>query len=339
MQALFDEHIVNAPQYYCKRIIRQGSLPNFPEISYDAVFSIEGNYIKYLYNPMLRRSGYVAPKGAYRVQDRYGLWISKDYIPVQQKNTWLPTKRSEFTRLHAFVNCQALRLTANRGSIDNTPVEILDDLRREIDSLYLAIVDSDDWRELEWLEQEATSYRTAEKERRDFSWRQKRVLGTNVAEFKETTLVEPTRESGVFTLFVQISTLQPDAFPFQVVDYDTHEGIDVIAKGDSTTPIQSAKLFYVEFKQTLQKEFNHSFENLHSVVCWDTALKQDDIVKDIGGSERKMRIALPEQDGERTCYFLDQERSAHRIEVFVLKDYLREELKLEFRPRPPKARR
>ncbi|HKO50136.1 MAG TPA: ATP-binding protein [Polyangiaceae bacterium] len=336
MKRLFDEHLVAAPDHFCKRVVREGSLKNFPEISYQVVFSVEGKHVKYGYNSMLRRQGYQAPVGAYRVQDRYGVWVCKDFIPVQRKNDWITTRGSEYTRLHAFVNCQDLRLTANRGSIENTPAEILDDLRAAVNAHYEQIIESDDWRELEWLEEEATGYRTTEKEKKDFDWRKKKVSNANVAVLDHVTLVEPLRESGVYSLFIQVSTLRPGAFPFCVVEYDTHSGIDVIAKGDATTPIYSARLFYVEFKHRLQKQFNHSFEHLHSVVCWDTDIKQDDIVIDINDEQRKMEIAQKE-DGDYTRYFLTHPKRAHRIEVFVLKDYLREKLSLDFRPRAPGA--
>jgi hypothetical protein len=42
---------------------------------------------------------------------------------------------------------------------------------------------------------------------------------------------EPQRESGVYALLVQLCTLKPSLFPFEIVDYDTHSGIDVIVKG------------------------------------------------------------------------------------------------------------
>lgn len=332
-QDLFNEHLVEAPHLYCKRIIKEGSLPNFPEIPYQAVFSIEGKHVKYSYNNMLRRQGYQAPKGGYRVQDRYGVWVCKDFIPVQQKNTWITTKGSEFTRLHAFVNCQKLRLTANRGSVDNTPSEVLEDLRVEVEKLYKAIIESDDWRDLEWLEEEAAGYRTVEKEQKDLDRRVQKANNANVATYRDILLVEPYRESGVFSVFLQLSTIDSDLFPFRVVDYDTHEGIDVIAKGDSSTPIQSAQLFYVEFKHTLQTHFNHSFDNVHSIVCWDTAVKHDGVLEDLKGTKRKMNIVSPADDGEHTRYFLDDARNPHRIEVIVLKDFLRQKLKVEFRPR------
>ncbi len=131
--------------------------------------------------------------------------------------------------------------------------------------------------------------------------------------------------------------MEKDLFPFYVIDYDTHDGIDVIAKGDNKTPIASAKLFYVEFKRTLSREFNHSFENLHSVVCWETDIKHDDVLKDINSEERKMQIISPGNDKDYTHYFLDSPKKAHKIEVFCLKTYLKEKLNIEFMPRASNA--
>jgi hypothetical protein len=334
---LFEDHLTRAPDYYCKKIIKEGFLKNYPEISYQAIFSMEGKYAKYDYNQMLRRSGYSAPEGAYTIQERYGLWLCKDHIPIQRKNEWITKKGSEYTKFHAFINCQDLRLTANRGSIDNTPSEILQDLMDEVKKIYDDIIKGDEWTAMEWLEEEASSYQTTEKEKKNFEWRIKKINRANIAEYKGINLVEPERESGVFTIFIMLSQLENDLFPFSVVDYDTHDGIDVIAKGDNNTPIASAKLFYVEFKRTLSKGFNHSFENLHSVVCWDTDIKHDDILKDINNEERKMQIVHPESKTDYTRFFLDNPRKAHRIEVFCLKSYLKEKLDIEFNPRASDA--
>ena len=336
MEQLLEWYEYKAPDYYCRRIVRKGQLRRHPEIRYQAVFSIEGSRVKYAYNPMLRRQGYQHPDidNGYKIQDRYGLWLCKDFIPIQRKNEWLPTQKTEWTRLHAFINCQAFQLTANRGSIENTPSEILEDLNHVVETIYKQIEESDDWHHLEWLEREASAYRTVEKEKSDFDWRKKRLNRANIAVYKDFTLIEPQRESGVFAIFLQLSMLAPDLFPFQVLDYDTHQGIDVIVKGDNTTPITDAKLFYVEFKYQLERSFNHSFENLHSVVCWDTQIKQDGTVDSLDGAEKRtMKIVQPKDDDDYTRYFLEDSRNPRRIEVFVLKDYLKQKLGLEFRPR------
>jgi hypothetical protein len=333
---LFDDFLVAAPDHYCKRFIQRGQLRNHPEISYEAIFSVEGNKIKQQHNPMIRRQGVSPVSGSYTVADRYGVWICKDFIPIQRKNEWVNYKGSEFIKLHSFFNCQGLKLTANRGSIDNTPSEILADIQDEILSIYNQIVDSDDWTKLSWLEQQADAYRTAEKEKKDYDWRIKKVARTNIASYKGMTLIEPQRESGVFALTLQLQIVENDAFPFFILDYDTHSGIDIIVKGDATTPIQSSRLYYVEFKHYLTAEFNHSFSNLHSVVCWDTAIKHNDCVKDISGEERILQIIQPLSEKDYTKYFLDNPRSAHKIQVYVLKDYLRQRFDIEFRPRTEK---
>ncbi len=333
---LFDEYLVDAPKWYCNRIKRSGNLENFPEIKYDAVFYIEGTKVKYDYNPMIRRSGYTAPKGAYTIQERYGLWLCKDYIPIQKKNEWITQKGSEYTRFHAFINCQELRLTANRGSVDNTPYEILEDLKKVVDEIYTDIIQSDDWRNIEWLENEVTQYNTIQNEKKDFKWRIDRVKSSKIANYNGVRLVEPRRESGVFSLFMMLDLLDKNLFPFTIIDYDTHSGIDLIVKAKDTIPIVSSKLFYVEFKYYLEKHFNHSFENLHSIICWDIdsrIAKHGDEIEDIAKVRRTLKIIQPSTSGDYTRYFLDDSYSNRKIEIFVLKQYLKEKCGIDFRPR------
>lgn len=337
---LFDKYIVEAPKWYCKKFIKTGSLKNMPEIEYHAIFVIEGTKVKYGYNPMIRRSGYNAPAGAYTIQERYGLWLCKDFMPIQRKNEWITTKGSEYTKFHAFINCQDLRLTANRGSIENTPSEVLQDLMDVVKEMYINITQSADWMDIEWLESEVTAYNTAEKERKDFEWRIDKVNRAKVADFNGIHLIEPQRESGVFTIFMQLSSYDSGLFPFTIIDYDTHSGIDVIVKAKDDIPIKSSKLYYVEFKNYLTKDFNHSFENLHSIICWDINLKDlknNDEVIDIAKQRRTLKIIQPEHEGDYTRYYLDSMRSGQKIEVFVLKYYLKEKLGIEFVPRTEKS--
>ena len=333
---LFENHLVEAPQWYCKKIIRTGRLKSMPEIEFKAVFCIEGNKIKYSYNNMLRRKGKVAPEGAYTVQERYGLWLCKDFMPIQRKNEWITSKGSEYTKFHAFVNCQDLRLTANRGSIDNTPSEILEDLKKAVQEIYNEIIQGDDWIDLEWLDSEVTAYNTAEKEKKDFKRRIDKINRTRTADYNGIRLVEPNLESGVFTIFMQLSTYDPDIFPFVPLDYDTHSGIDVIVKENDNLPIKTSKLYYVEFKNYLSKDFNHTFDNLYSIICWDINLaeiKNNEEVTDIAKQRRILKIIPPENTGDYEGYYLDCSRRGRKIEVFVLKSYLKEKLNIEFLPR------
>ncbi|PTY01712.1 hypothetical protein DB346_11575 [Verrucomicrobia bacterium LW23] len=331
---LFDQYKVNAPDWYCNKVVKSGNLKKAPEISFDAVFYIEGNRVKLSHNSMLRRPGRARFEGDYTVQERYGLWLCKDFIPIQRKNEWITFKGSEYTKFHAFVNCQALKLTANRGSIDNTPSDIIDDLRESIMQIYDDIVSGEDWINISYLENEAEAYRSTELETKSFCLRIKRAKRANIAAYKDVILIQPERESGVFSLVVQLMTLNKEIFPFEIVDYDTHQGIDVIVKSVGGPALDSSKLFYVEFKHTLSAgKFNHSFNNTHSTVCWDTDIKNDDTIEDFGGNKRIMKIAPPTEADRQTKYFLDEARGDRKIEVFVLKDFLKEKLGLEFRPR------
>ena len=149
-------------------------------------------------------------------------------------------------------------------------------------------------------------------------------------------LVEPSSESGVFSIFMQLSTYNPDIFPFIPLDYDTHSGIDVIVKENDKLPIKSSKLYYVEFKNYLSRDFNHTFDNLYSIVYWDVNLaeiKNNDEVTDIAKQRRILKIIPPENEGDYTRYYLDYSRGGRKIEVSVLKLYLKEKLRIDFFPR------
>jgi hypothetical protein len=332
IHSLFTQYIVRAPDYYCRKIRRDGVLKRFPHVKYHAIVSIEGNKVKQNYNQMLRRSGYSAPAGAYTVQERYGIWLCKDFIPVERRNEWITVKGTEFTRLHAFFNCQEFALTANRGSVANSDPDVLDDIRETVKTIYEEIIDGDDWREMDWLESEADTYLTAERERREFAWRKDRANATNIASLDEHVLVEPQRESGVYALLVQLCTLRPALFLFEIIDYDTHSGIDVIVKGRGHNPVHASALYYVELKFQLQNSMNHTFENISSIVCLDTDIKNGEKVSDLSGEERVMKIVPPDEKEKYTGYYLHRDRKVH-IPVFVLRYYLEQTLGLKFRPR------
>lgn len=337
LQALFDTYDERAGDYFCKRYIIQGTLPKLPQFPYQAIFSVEGNRIKLESNKMLKRPGkYVAPQGAYTVAERYGIWLCKDFIPVERRNEVISYKGSEYTKLHAFFNCQALRLSANRGSAEPTPEIIKNAINEEIRRIYDQIMSGEDMEMLDYLEAEAAVRRTIDQETKDFKKRQERADKAHVAEYKGANLVEPYSEVGVLAMMVQLALVEPTLFPFTILDYDTHSGYDVLVKGDATTPIQNARKFYVEYKFILTSAFNHSFQNLRSIVCWNTKLQQDDEVQDIAQKKRVLKILPPQnpkEAGAYTRFFLDDPYGPNKIELIVLKLYLKERLQLEFKPR------
>ena len=90
---LFNDYLVDAPKWYCKKVVKTKSLKNFPEIKFQAVFFVEGTKVKYSYNNMIRRPGYSAPEGAhirFKIDMGYGfvkiIWQSSEkMIGLHQK--------------------------------------------------------------------------------------------------------------------------------------------------------------------------------------------------------------------------------------------------------------
>ena len=197
-------------------------------------------------------------------------------------------------------------------------------------SLYHEIIETDEWSDMEYLEDQASAYNTETKEHSDYERRVQSAKSQKTVIFNGSQLIEPRYENGVYSLFVVVQTLDPDLFPFEIVDYDTHSGIDVIAKTRDSVDVSQSMLRYVEFKHTLSSKFNHSFKYLHSIVCWKTMIQHEQEIEDVAGSKRKMVITPPTTPDQYTRYMLDDPQQPHKIEVFVLETYLKEKLGITF---------
>ena len=98
-------------------------------------------------------------------------------------------------------------------------------------------------------------------------------------------------------------------------------------------PLSRDNLFYVEFKFLLERNFNHSFTHLKNIICWDIKLSNNEEISDVSKAKRVLKIIPPETEEDYTRYFLDDARSGIKIEIFVLKTYLKEKLGIDFTPR------
>lgn len=303
----------------------------------DLVFYIEGDEAKRSYNPMIRVRGKTPEYGMYKVEDRYGLWVCRDYIPIKRYNEWLGLGKRLETKYHAFVNCQDFRLTANRGDIGNTPPNLLHAISETVRQVFEEeIIGSREYQEYEEAAELERQYQTAEQERKDFLRRRKRVKTKKICHFEGIELIEPGVEMGVVALFNQVYALKPSLFPFHIIDYDTKRGYDALVTQSMPTDLSKETTFFIEFKYMLTSEFNHSFKHLCAVICWDCNLSDGAEVADIQDRRRELHITLPGDDLEYTRYMLVSPRELHNIEVFILKEYLREKLAIEFHPRPKK---
>jgi hypothetical protein len=321
--------------YVAKWSYRNEQVIGFPDSTIDMVFYIEGDKIKRQYNKMVHEPWTYWRPGQYNVQDRYGLWLCKDYIPIERQNNWV-AERSEWTKYHAFINCQNFRLTANRGDMGNTPTKFMEAVQKTVREIFeKRIKPSKEFMKYEEELEQEKIYASAKKEEDDFQRRKKLTLEKKTATLGNIELFEPRQESGVFSLILQLLAIKPDIFGFKLIDYDTSLGYDLLITKDLALDLNRASMMFTEIKFELKREFNHSFKKLATVICWDTKLSNDDEVTDLNNAKRIMKISPPDKsiDGSYTKYMLVSTTEPHNIEVFVLKDFLKEHLKLEFRPR------
>jgi hypothetical protein len=333
-------------RWYVKRWIDRGvPVKEHPQLKLDIVFCLEGDLARRDVNPMISYQGKHL-EGDYTIEQRYGLWACKDYIPIKTVNDWFSAGKSEWTKFHAFVNCQGFSLTANRADINNTDPKILEKIEETIKDFYEGkVADCSQYHEYLAAVQEQEAYRSAKQESTDFSTRQKRIGKKHIAVLNGVELVAPGvavkgargQEVGVHCLFAQMCALHPGLFPFIVVDYDTHLGYDCLVTHSSVFDLTQPKLAFLEFKYRLDTEFNHSFDNLAYVVCWECDLNDNSEVRDLRQERRVLKIFEKSDERDHKTYYLQALGKPHNIEVFVLREYLKDKLGLEFKPRSSAA--
>jgi hypothetical protein len=321
-----------------KWVYKDIKVAKYPGVTLDLVFYIEGSHAKWKYNSMIRRRGVTVQPGMYTVEDRYGLYACKDFVPIQRVNEWISTGQQEWTKYHAFVNCQRFNLTANRGSIGNTRPDLLEAIRETLKTTFEEKVrNSLDFQAYISEVELEKRYVSAKSENADFSDRIKRLSTKKVACFNNVEVLEPRREAGVLALFAELSVLQKDLFPFRIVDYDTAKGYDALCTTSNALDLSKDQLFFVEFKFVLKEKFDHSFEKLAAVVCWNCNLGDGTVIEDLVEKKRTLHITPINEENTYTKHMLVTSSGQHNIEVFVLKTYLQEKLNLDFKARTSKS--
>lgn len=337
IEELFKKDQDSAVDNYVKRFIyKDERLKNHPEVTFDLVVSIEGDQAKREYNPMIRERTR-KETGRYKVSDRYGIWICKDYIPIMRINDWVSGfgtgSNSLPTLIHGFINCQKLKLTANRGAISNTDPKIQEDLKERVQDIfnevdtYLqneGIYILKDWQE---------EHKTLKQEEAEYGKRTKSIKTRKRCEFEGRVFLEPRNEAELFGLFMSVYSLHPEKFLFEPLDYNTTRGIDLIARNKTPNTVSENEFWYVELKFRLKKDFNHAFKHLRWILCWDFDKNLSENSKLTGVEENDIRYLKKQKDENgKPLYFIDkQSRGGNRIEVIKLKEFLKIELNIEFR--------
>jgi hypothetical protein len=330
---------VSPLDYYVARWhFPQIQVKGMPNSRIDIVFYLEGDQAKRNYNPMIHRRYASWNEGEYNVEQRYGLWLCKDFIPICRKNEWV-SEKSEWTKYHAFVNSQDFCLTANRSNLDNTPASVMDCVESTVSAIFKEqIAVSSEYKRFQEELERQQQYKDAQAEENDFARRKKAAMSQKTTEFENFTLIEPRQEGGLFSLVMVLLAKKPDLFGFKVVDYDTASGYDLLVTKDTSLDLNRAALRFVEMKYQLRRDFSHSFAKLAGVICWDTLLSNEDEITDLKGEKRVLKITAPRADDtdSYTKFMLTSDTSEHNIEVFVLKEFLKQKLNLDFRPQAKK---
>lgn len=331
---LYTKYGEAAADYYVKKYIEQNqSIESMPEVKYDVVIYYEGDEAKRQYNNMLkmRKSN---KTGAYKVSDRYGIWLCKDYVPIQRVNEWITNfggGSNSIGLLHGFINCQKLKLTANRGTIANTNQKIIDEIRNSlleiVEKVNIDLYKNDVLTLKKWNEET----KTLNFERTAFEKRKELVKKKQYFQYKERLFLTPRNEAELYGLFISLYTLNPGYFAFEPLDYDESAGIDLLARNKSDNRIADCEFWYVELKYQLgATEFNHSFSNIRYIVCWELASKIKDgslLHSSVDGTNRVLTIKATEEDKPKK-YYLENDDSQIRIQVICLKEYIEKELKI-----------
>ena len=165
--------------------------------------------------------------------------------------------------------------------------------------------------------------------------RVKNLKGRRTAKLDGRLLVEPTNEAELFGTFVVVYMLHPELFEFEPLDYNTNRGIDIIARNKSDNLITEGEHSYVELKYLLQpKRFNHAYQHLRWIVCWDfdgsIVPGSSEFVGVEDGDSRRLQVAS--DDSGHSIYFLDNKKKWTKIQVIRLKEFLKQRLSLEFQP-------
>lgn len=323
----------NPFDYYVKKYIYEGSLPGFPHLQYQMVVYIEGDRAKKAYNKLLRGKK-DKKKGHYKVSDRYGIYICKDYIPIERVNDWISgflNGSNSFVLLHGFINFQGCDLTANRRHIARSNDQIMSDLNTVV---------TDKLEEIELdlrknkFKDPTSPYAQQKKlklENAEFKRRQQDVLERKATILNNRVVLAPSNEIELSQWVDRIKTLYPDLISCNPLDYCAHIGIDCLALNEEYV-LSDVQIGYLEYKFELNKPLNHSFKNLRYLYLWDipskmkkTGLKFESNVD----LEERILEKMTDEDGVVHWYLTSPKKST-RIQVIFFKDFLQEKLGIVF---------
>lgn len=287
--------------------------------------------------------------GLYTEEERYGLWLCRDFIPIERKFEWLledecPKIVEDLRRPLVLVNSQDFMLIANRGSVGNSSQQLLSAIKQAVfQVLEEAQEDKDIERFLNEYQEDLFS-RQREKDqkaliRRIDRFNVKQKCRIQLADGRQHEFFEPQREITLFGLISELQILDADMLGIEVLDYDDHVGIDLLVRknGNPGDLLDRTKVAYVELKYILQATLNHAFDHLSAIICWDCDLQPGALVTDAANNTFHFEQQKG-KDGVTSSALLPplDSKLAHNVKVIVLKRLLEERnhMTMQRNPKP-----
>lgn len=296
----------------------------------------------------IRRQG---RKGAlYKEDERYGLWLCKDHIPVEKKFEWTtredapPLADIDPQRALIFVNCQDFSLTANRNSVGNSSSTLTHSVTKAVYEFIEEISTDADLEKFSNEYREDMLQRSREKDRKALKRRidrynKRRECTIRLSDGAGYTFLEPAREITLYGLIAHLNEIEPGMLGLEILDYDDHSGIDLLVRKqpDPGNLLSRDEIAYTELKYELGHSINHSFDVLHAIICWETTLAQDDFIQDIGGN-RYQYNEVKNAITHSSLIPIPGGRLSHIVKVVVLKRLLSEQYEMQCIKNPRRIR-
>lgn len=238
-------------------------------------------------------------QGLYSFDDRFGLWLCRNFIPITQRNDLLRKALDKSSRGHlqfdfgtlrnwqVFINDERFLPTANRNDVSNQSQLEPRFVEALVEVLTRALKMSGF---LAWVDRlrRARHERQREKETKQMDERRSRVeewigakrkrdaidpmdaVGLKALSTSDSLEMRaPTNEQELFFVYGLLSARYQ--LPIQVLDYDASQGVDAIGRLRDPKLVSPANVHArVEFKFALSANnpIDHYFEAIDLIVCW-----------------------------------------------------------------------
>lgn len=128
-------------------------------------------------------------------------------------------------------------------------------------------------------------------------------------------IYEPTSEAELQSELIKIITIIPEIFEFEILDYNSTKGIDILARDKGKNIYKEDDYYYIELKDRLKPDMNHDMREIRYIICWEISneLRKSCKIKDKLGDEYKVTKYIKGYNAEN---------HHHKVKIIELKDII-----------------